>query len=190
MFSQKSFFKALKYWMPQVVLLTFVSGLVYAEVQQNYRQSANDPQIQMAEDASAKLANGQAVLNSSDEKIDIAKSLAPFLITFDHNGNLTSSHAILNENPPIVPAGVFDYVKNHGQERFTWEPESGVRIAAVMLHFNGKAQGFVLAGRSLREVESRVDRLTRTVGLAYLAGLFVTLILSLALQANFFKRLT
>lgn len=188
--SQKSFFKSLKYWLPLVMLLTFVSGLVYVESQQNYRQNANDPQIQMAEDTSAKLISGQMLENSQNEKIDIAKSLAPFLMTFDRNGTIIYSEAALNENPPIVPNGVFENVKSVGQERFTWEPEKGVRIAAVMIYYSGKSQGFVLAGRSLREVEIREDKLTTTIFLAYLVGLVGTLLLALALQTETYKKLT
>ena len=45
------------------VIITGLSGLIYATVQQNIRQSADDPQIQMAEDTAAQLANGQQAQN-------------------------------------------------------------------------------------------------------------------------------
>ena len=41
-------------WLPLGVAVTLVCALIYATVQQNYRQSANDPQIQMAEDAALR----------------------------------------------------------------------------------------------------------------------------------------
>jgi hypothetical protein len=53
----------LKHWLLLAIVLTGLIGLVYVAVQQDLRQGANDPQIQMAEDALAKLANGQSVQN-------------------------------------------------------------------------------------------------------------------------------
>lgn len=66
------------------VIVTGFSGLIYTAVQQDLRQSANDPQIQMAEDTATKLAAGQQVQNVVPaEKVDIATSLAPYIIVFD-----------------------------------------------------------------------------------------------------------
>ena len=48
-------------WLPLACLATFLAGLGYVAVQQSYRQSANDPQIQMSEDISAALASGAPV---------------------------------------------------------------------------------------------------------------------------------
>ena len=74
----------LQQWLLVVVVVTGLVGLLYAAVQQDIRQSANDPQVQMAEDAAVKLAGGQTVQNVvPSEKVDIATSLAPYLIIFD-----------------------------------------------------------------------------------------------------------
>ena len=40
-------------WLPMALVVTALCGVVYAAVFRNIRQSANDPQIQMAEDAAA-----------------------------------------------------------------------------------------------------------------------------------------
>ena len=40
--------RAILYWIPLALVVTVVVGLVYVTVQQNFRQTANDPQIQMA----------------------------------------------------------------------------------------------------------------------------------------------
>ena len=132
-------------WLPLACLLTLVCLLGYALVQQDLRQSANDPQIQMAEDG---------VSPQSLPTVDISKSLAPFVIVFDENGRPVSSSGTLNGAIPVVPAGVFQYVQMSGEDRFTWEPTSGVRIAAIV---DKTDSGFILAGRSLREVEKRED---------------------------------
>ncbi len=68
--------------------ITGVCATIYWAVQQNYRQTANDPQIQMAEDASNSLSSSGKVGDFNTEiKIDISKSLAPFVIIYDVKGN-------------------------------------------------------------------------------------------------------
>ncbi len=152
----------LKRMQPLVVVLAILavlfSGAIYATGQQILRQGANDPQIQMAEDAAAQIASGKQV--SIDEtKVDIASSLAPFMILYDGDGKVTQSNALLHGQTPTVPPGVIDYVKTHHEDRFTWQPEPGVRLAAVMVSSNSEHAGFALAARNLGEVEKREDRL-------------------------------
>ena len=45
----------MKTWVPLTIGTTLLCGLVYLATQQSIRQGANDPQIQMAEDAAAAL---------------------------------------------------------------------------------------------------------------------------------------
>ena len=130
------------------VIITGCSGLIYAVGQQDLRQSADDPQIQMAEDAAAKLAGGQQVQSIvPTEKVDIAKSLAPYIIVFDATGKPIASSAQLDGQTPTIPPGVFDYVRQHGEDRITWQPQPGVRSAVVVTQFQGPNSGFVVAGR-------------------------------------------
>jgi len=157
-------------------IVTGLSGLLYAAVQQDLRQSANDPQIQMAEDTAAKLADGQQVQNVvPSEKVDIANSLAPYVIVFDATGKPIASSVQLNGQTPTIPSGVFDYVRQNGEDRITWQPQSGVRSAIVVTQFKGPNSGFVLAGRSLREVEIREDDIMHLILLGWIAILLVTL---------------
>jgi hypothetical protein len=87
----------LRQWLPLAVVVTAVCGLVYLAVQQDLRQSANDPQIQMAEDAAAVLENGAAVdANVPVEKAAIEHSLAPFLMVFNDRGEVVGSSAMLH----------------------------------------------------------------------------------------------
>ncbi len=158
----------------RVILLTLIVGLVYGAVQQDLRQGANDPQIQMAEDAAHALAQG--VPPSSvipKETIDIAQSIAPFIEAFDEAGNPLVSSGLLRGVVSHLPAGVFAYTKQFGEDRITWQPEPGVRIAAVVVRFDGIQNGFVVAGRSLREVEKREDKLTLQVFLAWTLAVMV-----------------
>jgi hypothetical protein len=164
------------------IILALVFGFAYSLAQQVLRQSANDPQIQIAEDSAAVLALGNEPKFLSDNlknPVDIAKSLAPFLITYDSTGKPLVSTAVLNGATPVPPAGVFAYAKIHGQDRVTWQPAPGVRIAAVVAYYGGQRQGYALSGRSLREVENRSSSLEFLTFLAYLATTIFAVISSL-----------
>ncbi len=160
-------------------VVTIFAGLTYAAVQQSFRQGANDPQIQMAEDTAKSLSQGhsfQSILKS--DKIDIASSLSPYIVIFNSNGEPIASSGFLDGQMPKVPLGVFDYVRMHEEDRVTWEPKPGVRSAAVVRSYTDDSPGFVLVGRSLREVEERVDMLFKMVAIAWLMTIFsVTFIL-------------
>ena len=165
----------LKYWLVTAVTIIGLVGLCYTAVQQDIRQSANDPQIQMAEDIAAKLADGQAIQNVvPSEKVDIAKSLAPYIIVFDATGKPLASSAQLAGQIPTLPAGVTDYVKQNGENRITWQPQSGVRSAIVVTQFKGSISGFVLVGRSLREVEFLEDHILQLLIFGGIGMLFTT----------------
>ena len=151
-----TFISIFKKWLPLAIVTAGVCGLVYVAVQQSLRAYANDPQIQMAEDAASALSGGtMADALVPTLKVDIAASLAPFLMVFDDAGNVVASSAALHGKNPPIPAGVLDYVKQNGEDRVTWQPENSVRMAAVIVKLNN---GFVLAGRSLLEIEKRENQ--------------------------------
>ena len=153
---------------------TILSLFIYTSSQQVLRQSANDPQIQIAEDTAALLAGGvspQAVVAPAN--IDMEQSLAPFVMIFDNQGKLLISTAKPNTLPK-PPQGVFENAKNYGQNRFTWQPREDVRIAAVVVPYQSIQSGFVLVGRSLREVEKREERLMFVTFGAFVLSILVT----------------
>jgi hypothetical protein len=167
----------LRHWLPLAVVITAMSGLVYLAVQQALRQGANDPQIQMAEDAAAVLARGgsvESVLPTA--QVDLAQSIAPFIMVFDDTGTPLASSGQLHGQMPTIPAGVFEYVRRHGEDRITWQPEPGVRQAIVMVSYTGDRSGFVLAGRSFREIERREDQALLEAGAAGIVTLFASLV--------------
>src|SRR5580698_671314 len=113
-----------KTWLPLAVTIIILTGLVAVAVQQNYRQSANDPQIQIAEDVSTAINNGSATpdaIVSPTPTTDIASSLSAFVTVFSATGTPIGSSVSLNGKLPTLPSGVFDYVKLHGEDRFTWQ---------------------------------------------------------------------
>lgn len=155
----------LKYFIPLAVAITFLSGLIYVAGQQILRIGANDPQIQFAQDIASSLDSGntpQAIVPVS--KVDMSESLAVFIMVFDKTGKLKLSTGEIKGKVPPVPTGVFDYVSKNGEDRFTWQPQAGVRNAVVVAKYK---DGYVLVGRSLREVEIREDNLLRMVALGW-----------------------
>jgi hypothetical protein len=173
----------LKYWLPLAAAITLICATIYVAVQQDLRMGLNDPQIQMAEDAARALAAGQApavLIPPSAYQIDISLSLAPYLAIYDPQGKLlVASNASLNGGGslPVPPTGVFEYTRQHKEDRLSWQPEPGVRSAIVVVAVNGGQGGFVLAGRGMREVENRESALTTQVGAGWAASLIASLIL-------------
>ena len=172
--------KTILNWLPLAAAITGVFFTIYVAVQQNYRMSAYDPQVQMAQDAAAQLAKGQTpTFMYSGLKFDLARSLDTAQISYNESGVAIASSALLDGKTPELPKGVIDYVKTHGEDRITWQPKSGVRLAAVITKYQSSTKtGYVLAARSLTEVEKRISRL----GLITLAGWGATIIASFVLS--------
>jgi hypothetical protein len=163
----------LKTWLPFAVTISAFCLLVYAAVQQAYRQSADDPQIQMANDAADALANGhsaKALVPSI--KVSVDKSLAPFLIIYNASGKELASSASLDAETPTLPNGVLNSTKQLGENRISWQPRSGVRIATVIVSYK---DGFVLAGRNMREIEQREAQVSTFAGMTWILAMLGTL---------------
>ena len=174
-----------KYWVGTAIIITALVFFVSVALQQVIRQSANDPQVQMAEDTATKLARGQSAQDVvPKESVDIASSLATYMIIFDANGQPIASSAKLNGRTPTIPSGVFNSVRTNGEDRITWQPQDGVRSAVVITQFKGSNSGFVLAGRSLRETERLEDNM---MNLFIFNWLFV-LLLALPIVAIVFRK--
>jgi hypothetical protein len=157
-------------WLPIAVAASILCGLVYGLVQQDIRTAANDPELQLAEDAAVLLGSGISPLTVAGEHaIDISKSLAPYLIVLNASKVVVASSAVLAGTTPVPPAGVFDHALRFGENRITWEPVRGVRSAIVVVPYQGHAEGYVIAGRSLREVERRESDLLHLVCMGWIA---------------------
>lgn len=172
-------------WLLVAIVVTGLIGIMYAAVQQDIRQGANDPQIQIAEDTATRLAGGEPIQSVvPSEKVDIATSLAPYVIIFDAHGNPIASSAQLDGQTPTIPMGIFDSVRQNGEDRITWQPQPGVRSAIVVTQFKGSTSGFVIAGRSLREIEKREDGLMQIL----VAGWVVMMLVTLGATAILFRK--
>jgi len=143
-------------FLPLAVLATLLAGLAYGVVQQGLRSGADDPQLQLAEDAARALdAGGDPAVVVGPGNVEVADSLAPFVVVFDATGRVLVSSGVLDGADPVPPSGVLAHATVDAPNAVTWQPREGVRVATVTARWGG---GTVLAGRSLREVERREDQ--------------------------------
>lgn len=159
-----------------LALITVIMGLIYVAVQQCYRMGANDPQIQMAQDISYQLSRGRSAdAYFEGDSLDISRSPGLFVALYNSAGQPVKSTGLLNEKMPQLPSGVFDFTKQHGEDRISWQPHAGVRVALVIDKIPSVAGGFVAAGRSLKEVEARINNLNLMVLMGWLicAGILI-----------------
>ena len=161
------------------VVTTFIAGSGYLISQQVLRTSANDPQIQLAEDGAQRLTAGEEpAAIAGTRQVDLASSLTPFVMVFDESHRPIAASGVLNGTVPLPPAGVFDRAAK-SEYAVTWQPRRGVRIALVMTHCRN---GFVAAGRNMREVENREALMLRLAGLGWLVANAILVVLTLLAQ--------
>lgn len=137
-------------WLAAAFIITVIFGTIYGSIQQVLRQGANDPQIQLAEDAATQITFGNTPDTSKWPTVNIASSLAPFIVIYDIQGNPTAGSGQLDGHLPSIPKGVLTHADP--ENKITWQPKDGVRIAAIS-HAAGNS--YVVVGRNLREVENR-----------------------------------
>ncbi len=169
--------KSLSLFALAFLIISLICGLIYGAAHQILRQSANDPQIQMAEEESAKLAGGGSLedVNIGPDQIDIAQSLSPFTIVLSPNGAIWASNAFLNGKFAEIPPDVLERAKQTGQHRLTWQPQDQTRVALIVDYIDTDTGGFVAVGRNLREVEKREQLIFHGIILAW--GLLLLTIL-------------
>lgn len=193
--------KYVLWWLYAAAGATLVLGVCYVAVQQMYRESLNDPQIQIVEDGSAALSTGAVPAElmplvagepgARTPSVDMARSLAVWIVVYDSSGVPLESSATLDGAPPRLPPGVFDTTTwtkhsngtfyNQGpvaETRFTWQPEAGIRQAVVLAETPDKKY-FIAAGRNMREVEQRIEHEGELVFMGWLATLAALAVLQL-----------
>jgi hypothetical protein len=172
----KKYFRTFVYWLPlgTAILITF--AFVYVAVQQMYRQSLNDPQIQMVQDAQNKLASGMKPRDvvGSGPSFDISQSLAPFITVYDNNHTPIESSGNLGNTLPRPPAGVFNKAEEIGENRVTWQPNQYTRIALIIRPVGNRYGWFVASGRSMSEGEARIKYFTQLTIVGLLASLLIS----------------
>ncbi|MBS1599438.1 MAG: hypothetical protein JST75_14525 [Bacteroidetes bacterium] len=162
-------------YLTAAAVITVIILLIYVAVQQNYRSGADDPQLQIARDINNRLHRGASIQKYMNDSINLESSQEVFTALYDSNAAPIKSSGFLNERVPQLPPGVFAFVKANGEERVTWQPKPGVRMATVVLRAALPSIAYIVVGRSLQEVEIREQNLRNSV--------FICWVISMALIA-------
>ncbi len=148
-------------WMAAAAIIVVTFGTMYGAVQQSQRNDGDMPQVQMAQDMASALNDGVmpnvAMTRNveASDSVNIETSLDPFTIIYSKSGEPIASSGYIKSNipedtMPKVPFGVLKAADNKPYHRVTWQPENGVRIAAVAVAANNY---YVLSGRSMKLLE-------------------------------------
>lgn len=158
-------------WVVGAFLFSLVCLLIYVTLQQSYRQTANDPQILVAESIATRLSNGERALTRTST-INIAESKALFVLVYNQDGKPIGGTGQLGAGLPTVPKGALEFAGKHGENRITWQPLPLVRFAIVIKPYkNTNSSGYVVVGRSLRETEKRIEQLSNITFWVWLVGM-------------------
>ncbi len=179
-------------WVILAAAGTVVAGLGYGLTQQNYRQSANDPQIEITEEVAAAIIQGATadqIIPEGTPTTDMSKSMTAFVMILDKDGKVVGTSSKLDGETPTPPKGMLDAAKDKDRNMVTWQPKEGVRIAAVVRAVkNGQDEVFVLSGKNIREVEKRIAQVFKMVVAAWAILLILAAVLVYALQILFRSR--
>src|SRR5579863_9832836 len=144
-------------WFGYAAIITLACFIIYVTVLQDFRLSANDPQVQMAQDAAIAIDRGvdPKSLAGTNTTLELSQNLSPFLVVYNPSGNVVAGSATLNGKSLRIPQGVIDYIRKNGRDAASWQPEPGVRQAMVGVS-TAKKDYIVVAGRSLGPTEERI----------------------------------
>lgn len=110
-------------------------------------------------------------------------SARPFVALYDASGNAIAANATLHGVLPQPPRGIFNVIQQRGEDKITWQPQPGIRVALTGRPMpNG---GFVLSGQSLIPSESRTALFYR-----YLRWMWALALLTCACLALFARKPT
>lgn len=153
-----------------VAVISIFFSTIYAASQFILRSSANDPQIQLAQDAASLLNDGSTLASVITPKINVATSLTPVVIVYNQSGHTVGTAAFAGQLPiRDIPLGVLKAASS-SYNAVTWEPESNIRLAAVAVKAN---HFYVVSARSLREVENRESTVFKITSLGWLITLLI-----------------
>ncbi len=156
-----------------LLIVTIIFGTIYATTQQQLRMSGNDPQVQLAHDLAPQVTGDKLPKAADTGNVDIGTSLAPFVVVYNKAGEPVAGSGYLHGQLPQIPKGVLTASQNRSDNRVTWQPESGVRIASITV---ASTDHYVVVGRSLKEVENRSQSIFKIVIFGWLLTSAITVI--------------
>jgi hypothetical protein len=164
-------------WIIGVVVATFALGTVYVVAQQLDRQAADQAGAQLATQVASELTTRSSATIDSLPPVDLAASLAPFVVVYDSSGHPISGTGYLDGKLAEPPAGVITAAASDGSNHVTWQPRAGLRFATVEVSSGDRV---VMGAESLAPTEQRADRLGLLVAFAWLGTMVVIGLVALA----------
>lgn len=166
----------IQFFLPIFFVFTVLALGLYLLGQNLLRMSANDPQVALVYTTRENVQNGALVEEIIPNAVyDLSSTESPYLMVADTNGMTVKSMVVLDGKTPTIPKGVFDYATREGENRVTWQPKEGVRQAIVVLPYK---DGYLVAGRSLREPEARIHQIGMHVFFGWLLGTIGLIVIS------------
>lgn len=176
-------------WLPLGGTILLVCGISFLGIQQIHRSLLNDPQTDIVRNAVIKLEAGKEPVEvvgrgpDMNDKIDLEKSLSPFVGIYDKDGTPLETNGILENTPPKPPFGVFEYALANGEHTVSWQPNKNTRIALVVRPVKNSKGWFVASGRNMSEDENRVQKISKLYACAILFALIFTFFLEMISDA-------
>lgn len=172
------------WFFPWLIAITLLCGLIFVIAQQTVRLSTNMQLVQNSQDIAHNIMAQESIpTNFPPQKVDMGSSLGIFFFIYDKDKKLVGTTATLNGQTPEIPLGVLAFAKDKGEDRVTWQPKKGIRNAIAVTYFKGKSEGYVVTGRSLREVEKLEDTLQTLAGVGWIATLALTFFAGVLVRA-------
>jgi hypothetical protein len=139
-----------------------------------------DPQAEAIREnivARYRAADPTQIEISSKRFLNTPDRPSTFVVFYDASGRAIGGGATLHGALPQPPHGIFDVIRARGEDKVTWQPEPGIRVALTGRPMpNG---GFVLSGQSLIPSEARTARLDRLLRWMWLFAMLACAFLAL-----------
>ena len=164
-------------WIIGVVVATLTLGTVYVVAQQLERQGADEVGAQLSTQVASDLTSGSTATLDGLPRVDLAASLAPFVVVYDSGGHPIAGNGYLDGHLAAPPAGVIRAAASDGSNHVTWQPRPGLRFATVEVRSGDRV---VMGAQSLIPTEQRIDRLGMLVTLAWIGTMVVIGLIALA----------
>ena len=162
------------WWIAGAVLITLAAGAAWLGYGVSLRSGGDQQPLRLATRAASQLEAGSPPASILPPAITMATSPAPFVMVFDRRHHVRASSGRLNGRIPVLPGGVLAWAAHHGEDRITWEPQPGLREAAIIEPYGQPRLGYVLAAHSLQTTSARQRTLTWSIGCCWLAALTVS----------------
>lgn len=171
-------YRAITIFLTLVLLISVIFVAICVSARTVFRQNANDPQVEVTDQVASIVRQGVPLdaIVSGAEQIDLATSKALFVVVYDGDRNLVGSSATFNGDNPQIPGDALDKAKQAEDYRFDWQPDNGLKFGLVAKAIDDQA--FVVAGRSLTEMENRAAALHLPLWIGWVAAVLVALLLT------------